>query len=135
MNITDRSLRLEVAADPSAPAIIHAELRRWLGREGIRGWVVEDLLVASDEITFETILIPGVTQMDVRGDVVDGVISLAIGADRRRPRELRVVPFVSQIEIVDDIGSELKLAYQVSDTFAVRTLPDRTVVELTKIVA
>ena len=135
MNTTDRSLRLEVAADPSAPAIIHAELRRWLGREGIRGWVVEDLLVASDEITFETILIPGVTQMDVRGDVVDGVISLAIGADRRRPRELRVVPFVSQIEIVDDIGSELKLAYQVSDTFAVRTLPDRTVVELTKIVA
>jgi hypothetical protein len=135
MNITDRSLRLEVAADPSAPAIIHAELRRWLGREEIRGWVVEDLLVASDEITFETILIPGVTHIDVRGDVVDGVISLAIGADRRRPRELRVVPFVSEIEIVDDIGSELKLAYQVSDTFAVRTLPDRTIVELTKIVA
>lgn len=135
MNITDRSLRLEVAADPSAPAVIHAELRRWLAREGIRGWVVEDLLVASDEITFETILIPGVTRIEVRGDIVDGVVSLSLSADRRRPRELRVVPFVSDIEIVDDIGSELTLAYQVSDTFAVRTLPDRTIVELTKIVA
>jgi hypothetical protein len=135
MNETDRSLRLEVAADPSAPAYIHAELRRWLAAEGVRGWIVDDLLVASDEITFETILVPGVTQLDVRAEMCDGVINLAIGADRRRPRELRMVPFLSGIEIVDDIGEELTLAYQVADTFAVRTLPDRTVVELTKIIA
>ena len=135
MTDTDRSLHLEVAADPSAPAVIHAELRRWLAREGVRGWVVDDLLVASDEITFETILIPSVTCIDVRAEVCDGVVNLAIGADRRRPRELRMVPFVTGIEIVDDIGDELALAYQVADTFAVRTLPHRTVVELTKIVA
>ncbi|HYF44595.1 MAG TPA: hypothetical protein VD926_00190 [Acidimicrobiales bacterium] len=135
MNDTDRSLHLEVAADPSAPAVIHAELRRWLAHEGVRSWAVDDLLVASDEITFETILIPSVTRIDVRAEVCDGVVHLAIGADRRRPRELRMVPFVSGIEIVDDIGDELGLAYQVADTFAVRTLPDRTVVELTKIVA
>jgi hypothetical protein len=135
MTDTDRLLRLEVAADPSAPAVVHAELRRWLAREGVHGWVVDDLLVASDEITFETILIPSVTHIDVTAEVVDGVVNLAIGADRRRPRELRMVPFVSGIEIVDDIGDELGLAYQVADTFAVRTLPDRTVVELTKIVA
>ena len=133
--ITDRTLCLEVAADPSAPALIHAELRRWLGQEGIRGWVVEDLLVAADEITFETVLIPGVTQIEVRAEVCDGVVNLAVSADRRRPRELRIVPFLSGIEIVDDIGDELRLAYQVADTFAVRTLPDRTIVELTKIVA
>ncbi len=135
MNQADRSLHLEVAADPSAPAHIHAELRRWLAEEGVRGWVVDDLLVASDEITFETILVPGVTRIDVRAEVCDGVVNLAIGADRRRPRELRMVPFLSGIEIVDDIGDELTLAYQVADTFAVRTLPDRTIVELTKIVA
>ena len=135
MTETDRSLRLEVAADPSAPAVVHAELRRWLAREGVHGWVVDDLLVASDEITFETILIPSVTHIDVRAEVCDGVVNLAIGADRHRPRELRMVPFVSGIEIIDDIGDELSLAYQVADTFAVRTLPDRTVVELTKIVA
>jgi hypothetical protein len=135
MNDTDRSLCLEVAADPAAPAVIHAELRRWLAQEGVRGWVVDDLLVASDEITFETILIPSVTRIDVRAEMCDGVVNLAIGADRRRPRELRMVPFVSGIEIVDDIGDELTISYQVADTFAVRTLPDRTVVELTKIVA
>jgi hypothetical protein len=135
MNETDRSLRLQVNADPSAPAIIHAELRRWLAREQIRGWIVEDLLVATDEICFETILVAGVTEIDVHAEVCDGVVNLAIGADRRRPRELRVVPFLSGIEIVDDIGDELSLAYQVADTFAVRTLPDRTIVELTKIVA
>ena len=135
MTDTDRSLRLEVAADPSAPAVIHAELRRWLGREGVRGWIVEDLLVASDEICFETILVGGVTRIDVRADMADGVVALAIGADRRRPRELRIVPFVSDIEIVDDIGDQLTISYQVADTFAVRTLPDRTVVELTKVVA
>jgi hypothetical protein len=135
MNDADRSLHLEVNADPSAPALIHAELRRWLARVGVRGWVVDDLLVASDEITFETILVPGVTQIEVRADVCDGVVALAISADRRRPRELRIVPFLSGIEIVDDIGDELSLSYQVADTFAVRTLPDRTIIELTKIVA
>jgi hypothetical protein len=135
MTDTDRSLRLEVAADPSAPAVIHGELRRWLNREGIKGWVVDDLLVASDEITFETVLVPGVTTIDVQAEVCDGVVALSVSADRRRPRELRMVPFMSGIEIVDDIGDELGLAYQVADTFAVRTLPDRTIVELTKIVA
>jgi hypothetical protein len=135
MNETDRCLHLEVAADPSAPAVMHGELRRWLAREGVRGWVVDDLLVASDEIAFETILVPGVTTIEMRGEICDGVVNLAISSDRRRPRELRMVPFLSGIEIVDDIGDELSLSYQVSDTFAVRTLPDRTIVELTKIVA
>ena len=135
MNNTDRSLRLVVAADPSAPAVIHAELRRWLSREGIRGWVVDDLLVASDEICFEGILQPGVTQIEITAEVCEAVVALPISVDRRQPRELRMVPFVTGIEVVDELADELTIAYHVADTFAVRTLPDRTVVELTKAVA
>jgi hypothetical protein len=133
MNDTDRSLDLEVAADPAAPAVIHGELRRWLGRVGVRGWVVDDLLVASDEICFETILVPGVTRIEVRADLDDGVVRLSVTSDRRRARELRMVPFATDIEVVDDIGAELGLVRQVADTLAIRTLPDRTVVELTKV--
>ncbi len=132
MTDTDRLLRLEVPADPSAPAVIHAELRRWLVGEGIRGWVVEDLLVASDEICFETILVPGVTRIEVAGEIHDGVIHLALTSDRRH-RELRMVPFVSGIEVVDDIGSELRIVRHIADSLAIHTLPDRTVVEVTKI--
>jgi hypothetical protein len=134
MNDTDRSLRIVVAADPSTPAVIHAELRRWLSEAGVRGWVVDDLLIASDEICFESILLPGVTQLEVEAEICEAVVALSIGVDRRQPRELRMVPFVTGIEIVDDLADELTIAYQVADTFAVRTLPDRTVVELTKAV-
>jgi hypothetical protein len=131
MNDTDRPLGLQVAADPSAPAIVHAELRRWFGQVGVRGWVVDDLLVASDEICFETILVPGVTRIEVRGTVHDGVVHLTVTSDRRR-KEVRLVPTASGIEVVDDIADELDLVRQVADTLAIRTLPDRTIVELTK---
>lgn len=131
MTHTDRSLHLEVPADPAAPAVIHAELRRWLVGEGVPGWIVEDLLVASDEICFETILVPGVTRIEVSGEVRDGVIRLDVASDRRR-RELRMVPFVSGIEVVDDIGPELRIVRQVADSLAIHTLPDKTIVELTK---
>jgi hypothetical protein len=131
MTDTPRSLDLEVDADPSAPAIIHAELRRWFGQVGVRGWIVDDLLVASDEICFESILLPAVTRLRVRASLHDEVIHLDVTSDRRR-RQLRLVPTVSPVEVVEDISPELNLAYQVADTFAVRTLPDRTIVELTK---
>jgi hypothetical protein len=131
MTNADRSLNLEVPADPAAPAIIHAELRRWLVEEGVASWIVEDLLVASDEICFETILVPGVTRIELTGEVRDGVIRLDLTSDRRR-RELRMVPFVSGIEVVDDIGPELRIVRYVADTLAIHTLPDKTVVELTK---
>jgi hypothetical protein len=133
MNDTDRSLDLEVAADPSAPAIIHAELRRWLGQVGVRGWVVDDLLVASDEICFETILMPTVTRIAVHASLHDGVIHMDVTSDRRLRRELRMVPWVTGLEVVDDLSPELGLAYQVADTFAVRTFSDHTPVELTKV--
>ena len=132
MNETDR-LDLTVAADPAAPAIIHAEFRRWLARVGVRGWVVDDLLVASDEICFETILMPTVTKIEVHASLHEGVVHLDITSDRRLRRELRMVPWVTGLEVVDDLGPELGLAYQVADTFAVRTSPDHTTVELTKI--
>ncbi len=131
MNDMDRTLRLAVAADPSAPAVIHAELRRWLAREGVRGWVVDDLLVSSDEICFETILLPGVTRIEVEAEVVDGVVRLRIASDRRQ-RELRMVPFVTGIEVVDDLGPELRIVRHVADTLDIQTLPDQTIVELTK---
>jgi hypothetical protein len=131
MNDMDRSLRLTVAADPSAPAVIHAELRRWLSREGVRGWVVDDLLVSSDEICFETILLAGVSRIDVEAEVVEGVVRLRIISDRRQ-RELRMVPFVTDIEVVDDLGPELRIVRHVADTLDIRTLPDQTIVELTK---
>jgi hypothetical protein len=132
MTTTDRTLRLEVPADPAAPAIIHAELRRWLVGEGVVSWIVEDLLVASDEICFETILVPGVTRIEVAAALHDGIVHLDLTSDRRR-RELRMVPFVSGIEVVDDIGPELRIVRGVADTLAIRTLPDRTIVEVTKI--
>ena len=132
MNETDR-LDLTVAADPSAPAIIHAELRRWLVRVGVRGWVVDDLLVASDEICFETILMPTVTTIEVHASLHEGVVHMDITSDRRLRRELRMVPWVTGLEVVDDLSPELGLAYQVADTFAVRTFPDHTTVELTKV--
>lgn len=131
MTDTDRSLRLQVAADPAAPATIHAELRRWLVDMGVRSWIVEDLLVASDEICFETILVPGVRHLEVAGDVRDGVVHLAVASDRRQ-RELRMVPFVTGIEVVDDIGPELRIVRHVADSLEIHTLPDRTIVELTK---
>lgn len=129
-----RSLRLEVPADPAAPATIHAELRRWLAEVGVHGWVVEDLLVASDEICFETILVPGVRRIEVAADLRDGVVHLAVTSDRRQ-RELRMVPFVTGIEVVDDIGPELRIVRHVADSLQVHTLPDRTIVELTKALA
>jgi hypothetical protein len=109
------------------------QLRRWLAREGVRGWVVDDLLVSSDEICFETILLPGVSRIEVEAGMVDGVVRLRIASDRRQ-RELRMVPYVTDVEVVDEIGPELRIVRHVADTLDVRTLPNQTIVELTKAV-
>lgn len=133
MNDTAKPLCLEVAADPSAPAVIHAELRRWLSEVGVRGWVVDDLLVASDEISFEFILMPTVTRLEVHASLHEGVVHLDITSDRRRRREIRAVPWVTGVEVLDELDADLGLAYQVADTFSVHTFADHTTVELTKI--
>jgi hypothetical protein len=132
MHDTDGSLALTVAADPAAPAVVHGELRRWLARVGVHGWVVDDLLAASDEICFETILVAHVTRIEVRAELVGDVIHLDVTSDRHRDR-LRLVPTHSGIEVIDEIADEIGLVRQVADTVAIRALPDRTIVELTKI--
>jgi hypothetical protein len=130
--MTHTPLHFEVPADPAAPAAIRAQLRRWLVLHEVPAWVLEDLLVASDEICFETILVPGVRVIEVDADFRHDVVHLDFSSDRRR-RELRAVPFArGGVEVVDDIGPELRIVHQVTDSVAIHTLPDRTVVEVTK---